>query len=303
MKRNAFTLLELLIVVAVISLLIAILLPGLSAARAQARSAQCISQLRTLGQGLIMYSHESRDVLVPGRLPRTDDCNWQMSIMGRVKYRPTFLVMMSLQVGIPPFEDPQPCASGIDSSGETGERQNYANRVYVCPEVAEWTDERNGSYGYNYQFLGNSRLNAADKFKNWPVPVTRVRDAARTVAAGDGMGTAASWAPVLRQEYDNNAKDAVRLGNEGFNLDPPHVDPVNGEMAGFGNAVPYRSAAHDRHRGRAAMLWVDGHAGTHTLGALGYRPAADGSISFDGDNSLWSLDGRDVPWTPDYKPQ
>ena len=120
----------------------------------------------------------------------------------------------------------------MNANHETGDRQNYAFDTYLCPDVREWTDERNGAYGWNYQFLGNARNvirgDHNSGFKNWPVQITQIRYSGRTVAMGDCMGTAASWPKVERQPYSNNARDPERLGNEGFNLDPPRVDPSNG---------------------------------------------------------------------------
>lgn len=302
--RRGFTLIELLVVVAIIGLLISILLPTLAATRAQARATKCLAQLRVLGQGLVLYNTEERGRMVPGRLPRVDNCNWAADLPGGRKYRPTFLPMMTLQVGIPAFDDPQPCRGGTDRFGQPGDMQNYASPIFVCPETADWTDERNGSYGYNYQFLGNSRLsNSADiySFKNWPVMVESLAYPARTVAVADSMGTAASWPRHLRQEYLDNSRDADRYGNEGFNLDPPWVDPVDGEMAGMTDSPPHRSAAHDRHADKANVVWVDGHGEARTLKSLGYEQAEDGSISFEGENTLWTGDGRDVPWTPQFR--
>jgi len=305
---SAFTLIELLVVVAVIALLISVMLPALSSAREQARAAKCLANLRVLGQGLSIYTPEYRDVLPPGRLPKIDQCNAYAELFGRRKYRPTFVAMMSPAVGAPPFEDPLPCdiPGQTDRAGQEGDRQDYSCELYVCPAVAEWTDERNASYGYNYQFLGNSRLSDPDdrhSYKNWPVQLTWIRQPSRTVAAGDCMGTAAAWPPAARLEYANNTRDAQRYGDEGFNLDPPRVDPLNGEIAGHNHDPPVRSAAHDRHRGRANLLWVDGHAGAHSLAELGYRvDPHSGGIGHDGDNRLWSGNGLDVPWTPDFVP-
>ena len=301
--RAGFTLVELLVVVAIISALIGILLPSLSRARKQTRSTVCAANLRTLGQGLLMYAHEHADRLLPGRMPRVDDDHWRVEIAGGLKYRPTFLAMMGTQVGLPAFADPQPGKMTLDREGEQGDRQNYAAEVYLCPSVADWTDERNGAYGYNYQFLGNSRLRDPEddtSFKNWPVSLSRVRSASACVAVGDGMGTAAAWARQSRRDYSNNAGsdsgDEKRYGNEGFNLDPPTVDPVNGEIAGHNYSPRVRSAAHDRHLGRANILWLDGHGTKETLKSLGYSVAGDGVVEIVGNNRLWTTDQQDRPW-------
>ncbi len=57
--RKGFTLVEMLVVVAIIGLLIALLLPALSAAREAARNTQCKSNLRQFGVGMLM--HADRD--------------------------------------------------------------------------------------------------------------------------------------------------------------------------------------------------------------------------------------------------
>lgn len=58
MKRRGFTLIELLVVVAIISLLLAILLPSLGRARRQARTAGCLSNMRSLEVAHQMYMSE-----------------------------------------------------------------------------------------------------------------------------------------------------------------------------------------------------------------------------------------------------
>jgi prepilin-type N-terminal cleavage/methylation domain-containing protein len=66
-RRHAgFTLVELLVVIGIIALLISILLPSLNAARRQARNVQCLSNLRQLGQGVLLYVTENKQKFPAG---------------------------------------------------------------------------------------------------------------------------------------------------------------------------------------------------------------------------------------------
>ena len=69
---RAFTLIELLTVVAIISLLISIMMPSLTRARDQAKSVHCLARLKEYGNALGAYENVYGDLLPPAHWMRAD---------------------------------------------------------------------------------------------------------------------------------------------------------------------------------------------------------------------------------------
>ncbi len=57
-RRNAFTLIELLVVIAIIAVLISVLLPALKMARETGKRVKCMSNMKQIGVGQIMYMED-----------------------------------------------------------------------------------------------------------------------------------------------------------------------------------------------------------------------------------------------------
>lgn len=70
-RRGAFTLIEVLVVVAIIALLVAILLPSLANARRMARTTVCLNTCKEHASGMSIFASEHKDLIPRGASPRT----------------------------------------------------------------------------------------------------------------------------------------------------------------------------------------------------------------------------------------
>jgi len=77
-KRIGFTLVELLVVIAVIGILIALIFPAIGNAMARSRRIQCLNNLRNIGQVCILYSQRRVNGLFPNANGHTPT-NWKTS--------------------------------------------------------------------------------------------------------------------------------------------------------------------------------------------------------------------------------
>jgi len=74
-RKNAFTLIEMLVVVAIIAILFALLFPVLSKAKASARRTTCLNNLRQINLGTRMYCDDSNDA-TPGSVGASTNAPW-----------------------------------------------------------------------------------------------------------------------------------------------------------------------------------------------------------------------------------
>lgn len=178
---QGFTLIEVLVVVAIIALLISILLPSLNRARAQARMVTCRSNIRQVMTGFLLYATEWK-----GRLPgasKDPEADW----LGGAN--PSVAQKMNRPVRQP--ED-----------GTIFRQMGRSAAAYTCPDdAAKRTYPVNGLQACDYSYTSNALVSGAAVEQLASAHYPRVkpfnRDDHRTgMAAFDGV-------PVLIEEDPN----------------------------------------------------------------------------------------------------
>lgn len=287
---QAFTLIELLVVISIIALLIGILLPVLSSARESGRAVQCSSNLHQVSLGYAIYANDHRGLGVPGRMPNISGANIYNVGNGHV-WRPRWYVTMGSSAGFYAFTNP----NDVDSSNDN--TRLVTHKIFVCPTVPERVNNRNFPYGYNHQFLGNSRIGSSGVAINFPVRVENL--VSQTVLAGDALGTASGRPKSTRTPYDasGTASALTNVSNHGWSLDPPRLLPAaQSDYCDDANRADInRSATDDRHGGAANVSFIDGHVERLNRTMLGYVVNTDDSVEArtGAHNRLFSGTGRD----------
>jgi prepilin-type N-terminal cleavage/methylation domain-containing protein len=286
-----FTLIELLVVVAVIAILAGLMLPALNSARNKARQILCLGNMKQIGAGFTMYANDYDGRMVPGRMPSVSGTANTYFVGNGLKYRPRWFAQLGACVGMYAFDHPSPLKAQDNT-------QCVDNEVFICPMAAHLRNGRNYGYGYNYQFLGNSRTNSDKSFIHFPVSMERLKQ--RTVIFGDAMGTAAGYASAARTvlteaQAASGGNFPTGIGNHAWSLDPPRLTAESDKGDGEGSV---RTAVDGRHNGMVNAIWSDGSGVAASPAQLGYRTAADGAFEdLAGDNSFFGGrgDDRDPP--------
>jgi prepilin-type processing-associated H-X9-DG protein/prepilin-type N-terminal cleavage/methylation domain-containing protein len=270
--RKAFTLVELLVVIGIISVLISILLPTLAKVRQQAAATKCAANLRGLAQAWQMYGQSNKDYSPPGRMPYRSQTGDIWSVGNEEAYRPRWYELLGAMVK--KYAISKPFTQETDS-------WQVESEWFICPTVPDWTNSRNYAFGYNYQFLGNTQLKATGTgFVNYPVKQGLIK-AGDTVMAADSAGTAARLPTAQRKgNYADGTRDPDALGNKGWALDPPRLTPDSDYADGRASGDARRSGPDARHGGKVNVAFCDGSVRRMSIEEMGYFVEPGGAIAF-----------------------
>ena len=127
-RRRGFTLVELLVVIGIIAVLISILLPSLGAAREQARSVQCLSNMRQWGMAFQMYAGQFNG-LMPWKSVGGGDGDTAADSVGT--WNNSSLWFNAL----PPFLGQQSYCDMNDPTTNSTPPGPSASTIFVCPSA------------------------------------------------------------------------------------------------------------------------------------------------------------------------
>jgi prepilin-type N-terminal cleavage/methylation domain-containing protein/prepilin-type processing-associated H-X9-DG protein len=255
--RRGFTLVELLVVVAVIGVLVGTLLPALAGARAESRRGAGASNIRQLQLANAAYAGEHDGRCLPAAidlLPRANVRERENTHRWHgTRERPSG-----------PF-DPAggsitPYLDGGDASRAVRACPAFAPRLEALEASGEGFEAGCGGYGYNAAFVGAQR--DRDDQGRWQL---RTRRGAIT---GDDAG--ARVTRFRRPDATVAFADAAYWGGAGL-LEYAFVEPPAWPHLPQFSPEP---TVHFRHRGRANVAWLDGHVSAETR-----TRAADGAIT------------------------
>jgi prepilin-type N-terminal cleavage/methylation domain-containing protein len=203
-SKAGFTLVELLLVVAILSILAGLLLPMAGRALKAARGISCLNNLRQCASAEHMYADDYKDYLPPAALPgSTSWRTFHLAVI--VNYLQVAKETMQAKQG------PQICPSFVNPF------------TYDTPEMRLWFRPSATNEIY-YSYPGTRYMNAADIFVTNPARRARVANPSETLLLSDGRSTTTDFWTQSFYVIHNNCFNAAWLDGHTTSVKTPWPD-------------------------------------------------------------------------------
>jgi prepilin-type processing-associated H-X9-DG protein len=228
---SAFSLVELLVVISLISLLMAVLMPSLGAARAQARCVVCKSNLRQLLLANLGYTNENGGFFVPAASDLWDNSGHNRWHGKRDKLDDPF----------DPLKGP---LAGYLGDGKIKECPAKV-RFVQGPTWGSSFEKGCGGYGYNMTYVGSNLWRA---------------DFSSLDAWKRAYSETANIAEIKKPNQTLMFADTAMANNGNNLIEYSFAEPPFTVMNGNPITDFYMSPSiHFRHRNLTNIVWADGH--------------------------------------------
>ncbi len=291
-RPNAFTLVELLVVIGIIALLISVLLPALNKARASAQSAACTAAMRQVGTAGQLHVQNHRGYYpLAGYL--VGPVNGEPSEVGdaaKAKYSYIFLkdvnrtVVASWHTALAQYMTKRRVLDGQSNDDYINDENGDGDflRFFICPSDVTKSDESEelwihgftgnptggrSTYGWviKQSYIVNEGVFGMDDARGrLRGQASKIGDTARTMMMADGKGT-----PLYGSAKWVVATNAAKRGYvyQGKTINSYALKDVLAPAVTGGAFLARGNLDKFRHKGKINILFFDGHCETRNITA------------------------------------
>ena len=265
MGRRAFTLIELLVVIAIIAILAAILFPVFAQAKAAAKAASCLSNVRQIATGMTLYGNDYEGVAPIirecGGPPPLPVCQAGKLTVGWMDLLAPYVKSRAI------FKDPADGSSiaSVPASAVPVANATYPDGYVYGDSALKLGGQNRSSYGRNMNLANSGFYTATESQIEYPSTTILVYDFAPNSGGGIGGGPTNDVGVEQRGASYNISRNPK--------TQPPGPGCTPGDLANYDPTVNYfrhltpdqqtieRSGySSERHSGGANYAFADTHA-------------------------------------------